>query len=244
MTTRNAAKSGPAGFRKRLQVLVNEAGSQSALARAVWGDAAAYKGKVNKWYNGAAISAREAKAIADTFGRRAGWLMWGELPEREGVARPETDLALDLAAYIANEIPPRVRNERFWKYFVTYWQIDGRVALRLAVDREVERFKKAIGGLDEFEQRAREALEEKADYLGDMAGAPRLSREKGESQPDFDERRRLRQRQLSAIVWELVNTARLAEFASQLRQPEPTALVFVPPGKKGPHHGEQRQQVN
>jgi hypothetical protein len=85
----------------RFQALIADAGGQAAFCRKVWprerDPVAANKGKVSKWAAGlAGISRREAETVAAAFGRRPAWLLWGELPEREGITRSLAELADDV----------------------------------------------------------------------------------------------------------------------------------------------------
>ncbi|MDO8500453.1 MAG: hypothetical protein Q7S20_01260 [Gemmatimonadaceae bacterium] len=91
------------GVKGRLSLLVKEAGEQKAFCRKVWpsDDADVNKSKVSKWVNGlSGIHPTEVLTVAAAFQRRPAWLLFGELPEREGVTRTEAKLAADLAAYV------------------------------------------------------------------------------------------------------------------------------------------------
>jgi hypothetical protein len=80
-----ATKAYQADFTARIKGLVDKAGGVSEFARKVWGDAEPHKGKVGRWYHGKnGIDGDEALDVARTFGKRAGWLMFGELPENAG----------------------------------------------------------------------------------------------------------------------------------------------------------------
>lgn len=88
-------------LKRRLKTLIAEAGGQSAFSRKVWPKepAEANKAKVSKWANGlSGISPeKEALAVARAFHRRPAWLLFGDLPEREGATRPEAALEYELA---------------------------------------------------------------------------------------------------------------------------------------------------
>lgn len=111
-THRKRGKPDPRSeLRGRIRKLVNEAGGQTAFARRVWPDKdpLGQKGKVGKWYNGpTGISADEARAVAEAFGRNAAWLLWNEGPERQGTSRNDATLAADVAAYMRNAIVNRL----------------------------------------------------------------------------------------------------------------------------------------
>lgn len=109
-----ATKSFRQGVKRRIGILIAEAGSEMSFAKRVWPRESpdCNKSKVNKWRHGhSGISPEEAAKVAIAFGRRPAWLMFGELPERPGVARSDADLATDVAARVAQAIIERSDGE-------------------------------------------------------------------------------------------------------------------------------------
>ncbi len=121
-------------FAARMTMLVAEAGGLSAFCRKVWPKqrtaAAANKGKVSKWKNGlSGISPEEAEHVASVYSPRLrpAWIVFGELPEAEGISRPRAELEADIAAYV-------VRAAMTEPDFEVEQRIDGGVLLRRLLD--------------------------------------------------------------------------------------------------------------
>jgi hypothetical protein len=91
----------------QLRELVDAEGDQRAFCLRVWPkeDYEANKAKVHKWYHGKSrISTDQAKVIADVFGVRPAWLLFGELPKIEGTSRTRSELEQDLAKEVEHRL--------------------------------------------------------------------------------------------------------------------------------------------
>lgn len=92
------------GFGDRLEQLIEKADGVAGFCRTVWprdqDPVAMNKSKVSKWQRGTLIDPIQAARVARAFGYRAGWLLYGELPEKETVARTLVDLADDVKAEV------------------------------------------------------------------------------------------------------------------------------------------------
>jgi transcriptional regulator with XRE-family HTH domain len=202
--------------------------SLSAFARHVGVTRQAYQA----WAKGLNLPKGEhLQTIAANFDVTPGWILCVEGEPKHRAMTGKESIEDIVAAYVATELSSRARGEPFWQSFVSYWRVDGKAVLRLAVERELELLKQATTGLDEFVERARELLEQNP-RLPDITGIPLEWPTKGESPAKRKQRQSQRDRQIAALVFELRDTYRLAEFARRINQPEPSALVYVPPARE------------
>lgn len=93
----------------RVNELIEEAGGRAAFIERVWPGRteeaeASNRAKLSKWAGDkSGMSLGEIEHVADKFGVRRAWLLWGELPERPDVSRNDAQLENDLAARVASE---------------------------------------------------------------------------------------------------------------------------------------------
>lgn len=129
---------------ERLTRLIERAGTSADFCRLVWPQekhaAEGNKAKVWKWSRGdSGISPDEAAQIAKAFKVRAGWLLFGELPERDGVTRTEAKLADDVAEHIKAELDLAVAPSMIGEQ--SEWTVHGDRVLQMAVDHALRQAK-------------------------------------------------------------------------------------------------------
>ena len=131
----------------RLNQLIERAGTSADFCRLVWPQekhaVEGNKAKVWKWSRGdSGISPDEAAQIAKAFKVRAGWLLFGELPEHEGVSRTEANLADDVAAYIKAALDMAVTPSALGEQ--GEWTVYGDHVLQVAVDQALRQARRLV----------------------------------------------------------------------------------------------------
>jgi hypothetical protein len=137
----------------RIEALIGEAGDPPAFCRRVWPREpyAANKAKVSKWRNSASgMDPAEVVEVARAFSRRPAWLLFGELPELEGITREIAGLEADLAAYVSAELEKRFPPLELHQSY--RWEVSGVEALKAAVEAMAADAAYVIGVFTDAEQ--------------------------------------------------------------------------------------------
>lgn len=249
MSTASKARRDPAsrkwrqhksGVTPQLRALIGHAGGQTPFARAVYGDSAtnANKGKVRKWYYGASgISTAEAVVVAESAelpGVQCGELsidwLFGLSDEPNRNARTVFgQLPNALAAYVGREFVRRVprdsvpsSSKKFWNAFVSYWRTDSEAIIEQAIERELEAFRGAAGGLDELAASQRSTIEK---ALSDGYPDPGPTRE--ESREQRQANRRESQRHRGGYAAMIARQITYAEFVRRVNE-SGVPLIYDP----------------
>lgn len=138
------------------------------------------KATLSRWVNGTAVPRGDSlAAIAERFGVSLDWLLDGIGPDGKPCADPvyrgqyrtRPELEQDVRFAVGNVLGPMLSRSNLpgWRTFATFVDVDGSRVLRLAAEREFERFRAASAERERFASSTRDVLLRSgswADYLG------------------------------------------------------------------------------